>query len=149
MSKRWINCDPKFIPFVAQVLDLAPTPTATIVAEFQGNVPLCAVIFDGYNGQSIHAHIWIAPGRKPSRSWWFAIYHYMFEQCAVKNVIGTVPASNEAARRLDEHLGFELKCVIPAYYPNGDAMMLYVCTPETALDWRRFQPKTLPTVSYA
>lgn len=145
MSKRWINTDPLFIPYLAGMLEIAPTPHATVVAEFDGVVPICGALFDGYNGSSIHAHIWIAPGRKPSRAWWFSTYDYMFRQCGVKNVVGTVPASNEAAQKLDEHLGFELKCVIPNYYPNGDAMMLYVATPETAPNWQRFQPKHLRT----
>ena len=140
---RWINVDPGFIPYLAGVLEISPTPGATCVCEFDDTVPIAGVLFDGYNGKSIHAHIWIAPGRKPGRLWWYAIYDYMFTRCKVANVIGTVPASNEAARKLDEHLGFELQCVIQNYYPNGDAMMVYVCTAESAIDWNRFLPKKL------
>jgi hypothetical protein len=140
---RWINTDLKFVPHLATLLEVNPTAGATCVCEFDDVTPIAGVLFDGYNGASIHAHIWIAPGRKPSRLWWYAIYQYMFEACKVSNVIGTVPASNEAAQKLDEHLGFELKCVVPNYYPNGDAMMIYVCTAETAIDWRRFKPKWL------
>lgn len=137
---RWLNSDPMFLAYLAQVLEVAPTPNAVHISEFDGMVPICGVLFDGYNGKSIHAHIWIAEGRKPSRMWWFAIYDYMFRQCEVLNVIGTVPSSNKAAQKLDEHLGFKLNSVIPNYYPNGDDMLLYICTAESAINWRRFRP---------
>jgi len=137
---RWINSDPAFVPYLAGVLEVSPTPNSVCVCEFDDAVPISGVLFDGYNGKSIHAHIWIAPGRKPSRLWWYAIYDYMFRQCKVANVIGTVPSSNKAARRLDEHLGFKLNSIIPNYYPNGDDMLLYICTAETAIDWQRFRP---------
>ena len=140
---RWINCDPGFLPYLCQVLEIVATPNAVVVAEFDDTTPVAGVMFDGYNGKSVHAHIWIAPGRKPSRFWWFAIYDYMFRQIKVENVIGTVPSSNERARELDEHLGFKLNSVIPGYYPNGDDMMLYICTKESAINWQKFLPASV------
>lgn len=138
---RWINCDPGFIPHLADLLEVSPTPQAVCVAEFDGVVPVCGALFDGYNGKSIHSHVWIAKGRKPSRFWWYAVYDYMFRQVEVENVIGTVPSSNLAARKLDEHLGFVLNAIIPNYYPNGDDMCLYVCTKESAINWQKFLPE--------
>lgn len=139
---RWINCDPQFVPHLARVMGIVVTENAVCVAEFDDTTPICGAIFEGYNGRSIHAHIWIAPGRVPSRTWWWSCFDYMFRQCGVQTVIGTVPSSNTRAQKLDEKLGFRLNTVIPNYYPNGDDMMLYVCTPETAYDWDRFKPKT-------
>lgn len=138
---RWLNCDPTNVMALAQILEVAPTQNAVHISEFDDFTPICGVLFDGYNGKSIHAHIWIAEGRKPSRAWWFAIYDYMFRQMKVLNVIGTVPSSNKRAQFLDEHLGFRLNSVIKNYYPNGDDMMLYICTAESAIDWQRFRPK--------
>lgn len=137
---RWINCDRAFIPHLAMVLEISPSGNAACVAEFDDTTPIAAVLYDGYNGKSIHAHIWIAPGKSPSRLWWYAIHDYMFNQCEVENVIGTVPSSNKAAQRLDERLGFQLNSVIPNYYPNGDDMLLYICTPQSAIDWKKFLP---------
>lgn len=138
---KWLNCDLSFVPYLAEILQVSPTPNSVCIAEFDDVTPICGVLFDGYNGKSIHAHIWIRPGHKPSRRWWFAIYDYMFRQCQVENVIGTVPSSNKAAQKLDEHLGFRLNSVVPNYYPNGDDMLLYICTAESAIDWQRFAPK--------
>lgn len=137
---RWINCDPMFLPHLADLLEISYTSGAAVVAEFDDVTPVAAVLFDGYNGSSIHGHIWIAPGRKPSRAWWYAVFHYAFQHCGVTNLIGTVPSSNKGAQKLDEHLGFRLNSVIPGYYPCGDDMMIYVCTPYTVIDWRKFAP---------
>jgi len=138
---RWINSDPMFTPYLAEILEIAASNGATQLSEFDGVEPICGALFDGYNSVSVHAHIWIAPGRRPSRLFWWATYDYLFNQCKVLNVIGTVPAGNEAAQKLDEHLGFVLNSVIQNYYPSGEAMMLYVCTPETVSDsWRNMRP---------
>lgn len=138
---RWINTDPCFLPFLATAIDLSPSPNAVCVAEFDDSAPVCGAIFDGYNGRAIHSHIWVAPGRRPGRAFWYTCFDYMFRQCGVHTVIGTVPSKNVAAQKLDEHLGYRLNSVIKNYYPDGDDMLLYVCTPETATNWHRFAPK--------
>lgn len=139
---RWVNTDAQFLPFLAQAMELSPTPHAVCVSEFDDTAPVAGAVFDGYNGRAIHSHIWIAPGRRPSRHFWYACFDYMFRVCGVQTVVGTVPSGNLAAQKLDEHLGYRLKATVPNYYPNGDDMLLYVCTPDTAIDWHKFAPKT-------
>lgn len=136
--KRWINTDPSFIPFAAQAVGVIASPAAIVVAEFEGITPVALTLFDGFNGASIHAHVWVHTGRRPSRMFWWAIHQYVFGQLKVKNVVGTVPASNLAARRLDEHLGFKQVGQIPGYYPDGDDMILYNLTQQDAPDWMRW-----------
>lgn len=138
---RWINTDPKFVPYLAHIMGISVTNVCVCVAEFDGNVPIAGALFDGYNGHMIYSHIWVAPDRRPSRAFWFACFDYMFRQCGVKKGYGTVPSSNKAARDLDEHLGYRLVATVPEYYPNGDDMLLYCITPETAFDWRRLKPR--------
>jgi len=140
---RWINTAPKFLPYLSQIMGLVCTSNGLHVSEFDDTAPVAGAIFDGYNGKSIHSHLWIAPGRNPSRAFWFACFDYMFRQCGVETVIGTVPSSNVRAQKLDEHLGYRLTATIPNYYPNGDDMLLYVCTPATAPDWQKFKPRRL------
>lgn len=137
---RWLNCDPQFLPHLAEMLEVSLTADAVCIAEFEGTSPISGVILDAYNGKSIHAHIWIAPGRKPSRLWYVAVFHYLFEQLKVENIIGTVPSSNKRARKLDEHFGFKLHTSIPNYYENGDDMLLYICTVDSVFDWRALLP---------
>lgn len=137
---RWINTDQAFLPWVAQALSLVPTQSAVIVAEFDGVAPVAAVIFDGYNGVAVHVHIWVYEGRRPSRAFWFAVYHYCWQQLGCRMAIGTVPSSNKKALKLNAHLGFRPHTVIEHYYPNGDDMHMLIATPYTIPDWRKWQP---------
>jgi hypothetical protein len=140
---RWINSDIRNLPTLAGIMDIMPSEKAVCVLECEGTEVICGALFDGFNGQSIHGHIWIADGRQPSRLFWFAIYDYPFRHCGVTNLIGTVMSSNKKSQRLVEHLGFRLKAVISNYYPNGDDMWLYVCKVETAGRWERIRPARL------
>jgi hypothetical protein len=137
---RWLNTDPLFVPHLADILKITPTLSAVQISEFDHVSPIAGVLYDGYNGKSVHAHIWIAPGRLPSRVWWWAICDYAFKQLGVDNVIGTVPESNTEAARLDEKLGFRLVGRIEDYYPDGDAVLMYVCTHKTVFNYERFRP---------
>lgn len=137
---RWINTDQLFLPHVAKAMEVAVTNNAQVVAEFDYMEPIAAVIFDGYNGHSVNVHIWIHPERRPSRMFFYAVYHYCFEQLRCQTVIGTVPGKNRKAQKLDEHLGFRVKATVENYYPDGDSMLLYVATPDTIPDWRKWSP---------
>lgn len=140
---RWINVDQSFLPHVAKALDFAPTANCSIVAEFDDVHPVAAVVFDGYTGEAVHVHIWVAGDRRPSRMFWWAVYQYCFEQLNCKTVIGTVPANNKAALKLDKHLGFKAVAEIPNYFPGGVNMILHVLEAHEAPDWRKWQPAAI------
>jgi RimJ/RimL family protein N-acetyltransferase len=137
---RWINSDLRNLQSLADIMDLVPTEKAICILECEGTEVICGALFDGYNGKTIHGHIWIAEGKQPSRLFWYAIYDYPFRQCGVTNLIGTVVSYNKKAQKLVEHLGFRLNSIVPNYYPNGADMMLYVCTVETAGRWEKIRP---------
>lgn len=137
---RWINVDKQFIPYVAAALDVSFSADAQVVAEFEGTQPVAAVIYDGYNGRSVHVHIWIAPGERPSKHFWWSVYDCCWRHLDVENAVGTVPASNKKAQKLDKHLGFVHKGTIPNYYMDGDDMMIFVATRDTIPDWQRWHP---------
>lgn len=138
---RWLNTDPKFVSYVAEALKIVPTSTACQIAEFDNEIPIASVLFDGYNGQSIHAHIWISPLRSPSRLFYWAVCDYAFNKLHVQNVVGTVPRGFERAHRLNRHMGFRDVGLLANYYPDGDDMLLMICTPETVFDFGRLKPR--------
>lgn len=142
---RWLNSDPLFLSHLATVLQIAPTISACQLSEFDNEIPIAGVLWDGYNGRSIHAHIWINHSHRPSRLFYWAICDYAFNQLRVSNVVGTVPRAFEPALRLNRHLGFRVIGEIAGYYPDGDDMILMVCTPETVFDFGRLKPKHVVT----
>lgn len=138
---RWINTDQLFLPVLAQALDCVPTVNARVVSEFDDTVPVAAVLFDGYNGHSVYVHIWISPGRMPSRMFWFAVFDYCWRQLGCKVAVGTVPSVNTKASELDKHLGFVVNSTIPNFFGDGNDMVIMVATPDTIPDWSKWRPK--------
>lgn len=138
---RWINADPKFVPYLADALKIVPSAAACQMSEFDDAVPIAGVLWDGYNGRSIHAHLWINPVHRPSRLFYWAICDYAFDRLHVQNVVGTVPSSFERALNLNQHLGFRVIGGIENYYESGDDLVLMVCTIDTVFAYEKLRPK--------
>ena len=87
---------------------------------------LAGAWFEKYNGVNMNIHIAAMPGAAwLNREFLWYCFHYAFEICNCKRLTGYVEASNFAARRFDEHLGFELEFVQKDAAPGGD-MLVYV-----------------------
>lgn len=127
-----ITTDQRYMPLMCRLLDYTPTPHAvTIVcADAENGQPVAGVVYDGYNGSIIHAHIWADPERMASREWWAAIFDYPFNRCNVKKIVGQVKSSNTDAIKLDEKLGFVKEAEVTDYYPDGDSLLAYTMTRE-------------------
>jgi RimJ/RimL family protein N-acetyltransferase len=115
-----------YLPFLAKALDYAPSPLAQcILCTNDDGSPVAGVVYDCYNEQTIHCHIWLDEGRMPMREWWAAIYDYPFNRLGVKKLIGQVKSGNEEAIKLDENMGFVLEAMVRDYYPTGEALLVY------------------------
>jgi len=108
---------------------IRPMDEQQAIACIDAGELVAGVVFDGYNGASIHAHIWVAAGRSPSRNWLLAIAHFPFEVLGVRKVLGQVASDNLDAQVLDEHIGFQKEATIAEYYRDAD-MILYSLTRE-------------------
>jgi len=86
---------------------------------------IAGVIYDGYNTASIAMHVAVE-GMINREFLWFCFY-YPFEQLNVHKIIGMVEETNSNARKLDEHLGFELETRIKNACINGD-LLIYSMT---------------------
>lgn len=66
------------------------------------------------------------------------VFGYVFDSLKVLRVTGLVKASNTAARRFDEHLGFKLEGVMRKAF-NGDDLCIYGFLAEeyTTHKWKR------------
>lgn len=104
----------------------SPVDSATIGLERAGQL-VAGVLFDHFNGRSIAMHVAGEGQRWCTRELRRAVFGYAFRFLGVAKVIGLVDASNERARRLDEHLGFRLEARIADAAPGGD-LLIYSMT---------------------
>lgn len=88
---------------------------------------VAGVLYEGYT----HHNIWMHVAGKPGSRWMTREYlrycfHYPFVELGCRRVSGWVEASNEAARRFDEHLGFKEEARLKGAARDGGDVILYV-----------------------
>lgn len=91
-------------------------------------VLIAGVLFDSWNGRSMAMHVAADGGGWLTREYLRAAFTYAFVQMKVAKLIGLVDETNAAARRFDEHLGFQLEARITDAAPKGD-LLIYSMTP--------------------
>jgi len=128
---RYITNSVSYLPFLCKALEFTATSLAQcLVCVDENNYPVAGVIYDGYNGAIIHAHIWMDAERSPSREFYAAIFDYPFNRLGVGKILGQVKSDNVEAIKLDEHLGFTLEAEIKNYYEDGSSLLAYTMTSE-------------------
>jgi Acetyltransferases, including N-acetylases of ribosomal proteins len=85
------------------------------------NGEICAVVvYDCFSETDCNMHIASDGSRKwLTRDLLVAAFSFPFVQCGFRRVTGLVPASNEAALRFDEHIGFRREGYHPLAAPDG------------------------------
>lgn len=85
---------------------------------------LAGVLYQNFNGVNISVHIAAEPGSSwLTRGFLWKIFHYPFEQLGAQRLTGFVPATNLAAQRFDEHLGFTEEARLSDALPSGDLII--------------------------
>lgn len=93
----------------------------------RGQRLVAGVVFEGFNGRNVWMHVAAVPGgRWLVRAYLKACFAYPFLVAGVDRVTGYVDASNEAARRFDEHLGFVEEARLSGAAADGGDVILYV-----------------------
>ncbi len=88
---------------------------------------IAGVIYEGFNGHNVWMHVAAIPGAKwLVRDYLKACFAYPFKVCGCVRVSGYVNDSNEAAKRFDEHLGFEEEARLRGAAADGGDVILYV-----------------------
>lgn len=116
--------------------------TSTGIARIKGGKIVAGVLYQDHNGPNVFAHIAVDPGGM-NRHFLSIIFDYPFNQLKAKRITGVVASSNTAARKLDEHLGFELEAILQDAHPEGD-----LCVYKMTADKCRWI-KELPYESHA
>jgi RimJ/RimL family protein N-acetyltransferase len=87
---------------------------------------VAGVLFEGFNSHNIWAHIAAEPGgRWLTRTFLKAMFAYPFKVCGCEWLRGYVDASNLAARRFDEHLGFKQEAQLTGAAQDGGDVIVY------------------------
>lgn len=122
-----IDCSTLCLPLLCRMLNYCPSPVAQSITCLDDTRPGAGVIYDNYNSVSVCCHIWVAPGFRPSREWYGAIFDYPFNKLGVRKLVGQVAERNKSAAKLDEHFGFVKEAVIKDFSPDGD-LIIYTMT---------------------
>lgn len=125
---KTIDCSTHALPLICKILNFMPSSYAQVLSNMEDGVYIAGVVYDGYNGGSIGAHIWVDDGKRPSKEWFAAIFDYPFNVLGVNKIVGQVKGSNEEARKLDENFGFVKEAEITEYYDDGDSLIIYTMT---------------------
>ena len=100
---------------------------AKMMAESFPRRLVAGVLFDGLNGANVWMHVAAKPGaRWMTRDYLRAAFAYPFKVCGVQRISGYVDASNQQARRFDEHLGFQQEAVLKGAASDGGDVLVYV-----------------------
>lgn len=117
---------PEVYDFVSQHYPINYSPSAAGIGLKKDGDMIAGVLFDDYNGNNVWMHVAAEPGaRWMNREYLFTCFGYPFNQLQCKRITGWVEASNEKARRFDEHLGFSQEAVLEGAARDGGDVLIY------------------------
>ena len=84
---------------------------------------IAGVVYNLYSGADIAMHVAGVGANWLSRSYLRAAFRYPFVQLGCRRVSGFVPATNVAAQRFDEHIGFRREGYMRHSLPDDDVIV--------------------------
>lgn len=126
MADRLIYSTGRVFAFVSERVPMSVVSGMQGIGLERDGDLIAGVIYEGFNGHNMWTHI-AAKSETPwlTRSYLRAIFAYPFVQCGVGRISGYVEASNTAARKFDEHLGFEQEAVLHGAAADGGDVIIY------------------------
>lgn len=118
-------------------IPLSSTAKALGQLDRPGGQVQCGVIYEGCNDVNVWMHVAIEPGTVLMRDFVRYCFIYPFDELGVQRLTGWVEASNAAARRLDEHLGFKVEARLQGAASDGGDVLIYVMRREDCRPLRR------------
>ena len=112
-----------------------------VIARTEGMRLLGGVIYQGYTGVSIRAHVagfyqhWI------NRDLLWVCFYYPFNQLKCNVMFGEVPSNNKKALAFDRKLGFKDYARIEGVFPDADLIVLRMTREECR--WLRITPRSI------
>lgn len=124
MAQKQITFDGKLLgPWICDRIS-GKYDGSPCIGLMQGSYIIAGVMYDHWNGRSICMHVAAEHGaRWMIRRYLWMCFDYPFVQLGVNKILGLVDSTNTAARRFDEHLGFQLEATINDAGREGDLLI--------------------------
>ena len=127
MAKRIISDPGRVWEFVHKRTGTPATAGMKGLGLEQDGELIAGVLYEGFTGHNIWMHVAAEPGaRWMTREYLRYCFYYPFVEAGVDRVSGWVEASNTAAQRFDEHLGFREEARLKGAARDGGDVILYV-----------------------
>jgi RimJ/RimL family protein N-acetyltransferase len=94
------------------------------IVRVEGEELLGGVIYQGFTGASIRAHIAGFTPRWIDRDMLWMMFHYPFEQLGVSKIIGHVHSTNLKALDFNRKLGFKEEARIEGVFRDADLVIM-------------------------
>lgn len=114
-------------------------PGATCVGYERRGEFVAGVMYESFNGASIHTSIAAVGKHWLTREYLWFIFYYPFVQLGARLLIATVASDNFASRKFCEHLGFDKHTRIADAHPSG-ALIVYTFN-KAKCKWLRLKEK--------
>lgn len=127
MPSRIVSNPARVFEFVSRYVPLEPVGGSKGLGLERDGELIAGVVYEDFNGKNIWMHVAAKPGVQwMTRSYLWYCFHYPFVEMGVDRITGYVHEDTLAARRLAEHMGFELETRLKGAAPNGADVLLYV-----------------------
>lgn len=127
MASRLISNPARVFDFLNRHMPMQPVGGMKGIGLERDGELVAGVLYEGFNGRNVWMHVAGEPGgRWMTKSLLRTAFDYPFNQMGVERISGYVNASNHAARRLDEHLGFREEATLHGAAPDGGDVLIYV-----------------------
>jgi L-amino acid N-acyltransferase YncA len=99
------------------------TPHLRCIGNYLNDKLMGVVAFDHFNGCSMMIHS-AGEGNWLTKEMLYAVFHYPFEVCKVRMLIGLVPSANDQALRFNSHIGFKVDSILDGAHPDGALVIM-------------------------
>lgn len=126
MGTRLVFDSQRVFDFVNTLVPLVMVQGMVGIGLERNGALVAGVLYEGINAHNAWMHVGAVPGaRWMTKEYLRACFAYPFTVCGVRAVRGYVDASNLAARRFDEHLGFRQEAVLEGASRDGGDVLIY------------------------
>ena len=108
-------------PWVSQTLGvkLCEDTKGIVAVDLESNAPVAVCVLDSWSRSSVQAHIRVIRKMALRHGFLEEVANYVYGTCGMEVMIGVVPGNNEAALKLDKHIGFTEKHRVKDGYDKG------------------------------